>query len=232
VDAAAVRAMFTSEQDATVALARALSPDQWELPSLCEGWTVREVVAHMARHIHPGDWHETIELTGKRAARREREYAQTIDRLIVELAAPAPSSTRGLTSMALLNTFELVIHQQDVRRPTGLTRRYPDATLQACLDFTTSALGNLGVADSFRRRGRGLRLVATDIGWSTGNGPEVTGPGEAILVALAGRASALADLGGPGVPIFAGHVGIAALSRSETVEHDEQTASRVRKTVH
>lgn len=45
---------------------------------------------------------------------------------------------------------------------------------------------------------RGLRMVATDIDWSVGTGPEVHGPGEAVLLASAGRSAALADLDGPG----------------------------------
>ena len=53
MEAAAVRAMFVAEQRAATELALALTPEQWQLPSLCDGWTVRDVVAHMARHIHP-----------------------------------------------------------------------------------------------------------------------------------------------------------------------------------
>jgi uncharacterized protein (TIGR03083 family) len=204
---AEVRLMFTDEQGAASALARALTPEQWDLPSLCDGWTVRDVVAHMARHIHPGGWRETVEVSGKRAARREREYARSAEGLIDALSSPAPSSTRGLEAMAVLNTCELVIHQQDVRRPIAIPRRYPDATLRACLDFVTSPLGNLGVADSLRRRGRGLRLVATDVDWSAGHGPEVAGPGEALLLALAGRAVAIEDLSGPGTPTLASRLG-------------------------
>ena len=49
-----------------------------------------------------------------------------------------------------------------------------------------------------RGRTRGLRLVATDIDWSHGGGPEVRGPGEALLMAMAGRGDALKDLSGPG----------------------------------
>jgi uncharacterized protein (TIGR03083 family) len=164
----------------------------------------------MARHIHPGGWREAVEVSGTRAARREREYAQSIDRLIDELSSPAPSSSRGLSWMAVLNTCELVIHQEDVRRPTDIRRHYPEATLRACLDFTTSPLGNVGVADSMRRRGRGLHLVVTDIDWSTGTGPEVAGPGAALLLAIAGRTDALRDLTGPGLPLLATRVGVTA----------------------
>ena len=48
------------------------------------------------------------------------------------------------------------------------------------------------------RRIRGLRLPATDVDWTHGHGPEVMGSGEALLMAMAGRPAALAELSGPG----------------------------------
>jgi hypothetical protein len=50
------------------------------------------------------------------------------------------------------------------------------------------------------KRAHGLRLVATDVEWTWGDGPEVRGTGEALLVALTGRPAALDDLTGDGVP--------------------------------
>ena len=47
-------------------------------------------------------------------------------------------------------------------------------------------------------RVRGVQLVATDVDWAYGKGPEVRGPGEALLMAMAGRPAALDDLDGPG----------------------------------
>lgn len=44
-----------------------------------------------------------------------------------------------------------------------------------------------------------LRLTATDLDWATGDGAEVLGPGEALLMAMAGRPHALDDLDGPGM---------------------------------
>jgi hypothetical protein len=52
-------------------------------------------------------------------------------------------------------------------------------------------------------RVRGLRLVATDIDWSIGHGAEVTGPAEALLMAIAGRRDAVDELAGPGQPTLA-----------------------------
>jgi hypothetical protein len=55
-------------------------------------------------------------------------------------------------------------------------------------------------------RARGVRLVATDLDWSHGRGPEVRGNGEALLMAMAGRRAALDDLDGPGKAKLAQHI--------------------------
>jgi hypothetical protein len=52
-------------------------------------------------------------------------------------------------------------------------------------------------------RARGVRLVATDVDWSAGKGPEVHGQGEALLMAMAGRRGVVAELSGPGQPKLA-----------------------------
>ena len=57
--------------------------------------------------------------------------------------------------------------------------------------------GSAGVGSV--KRAHGLRLRATDVDWGHGEGPEVAGPGEAILMSLAGRAVALDDLCGAGL---------------------------------
>jgi hypothetical protein len=70
------------------------------------------------------------------------------------------------------------------------------------LDYGITRLGNVNV-NRARRRAKGLRLLATDMAWSAGTGPEVTGSGEALFMALNGRADALPDLAGPGVEALA-----------------------------
>ncbi|HEY6574577.1 MAG TPA: DinB family protein, partial [Mycobacterium sp.] len=86
-----------------------------------------------------------------------------------------------------------MIHQQDIRRPLGITRTIPVERLFAALDFVRFSPTIRGAWLA-----RGLRLVATDFDWSHGKGPEVRGCGEALLMAMAGRPDALRDLDGPG----------------------------------
>jgi hypothetical protein len=53
-------------------------------------------------------------------------------------------------------------------------------------------------ANSPRRTVRGLRLVAEDLDWSHGEGPEVHGSAEALLLAMTGRPVERGELTGPG----------------------------------
>ena len=94
-----------------------------------------------------------------------------------------------------------MIHQQDIRRPLRLPRRIPAERLCAALDFVRYAPTIRGAL-----RARGVRLVATDVDWSHGKGPEVRGTGEALLMVMAGRPDALADLDGAGVVRLAARV--------------------------
>jgi uncharacterized protein (TIGR03083 family) len=99
--------------------------------------------------------------------------------------------TAGFGGMIAL--VDGLIHHQDIRRALGQPRTIPADRLGRVLGLVP---GNprLGAG----RRLRGLRLRATDIDWTHGRGPEVSGPGEALLMAMAGRPAAVADLAGPG----------------------------------
>jgi hypothetical protein len=79
-------------------------------------------------------------------------------------------------------------------RPLGISRDLPEAHLVAVADFVKDDARIFGA----KKRIVGLRLTATDMDWSHGNGPEVTGPAEALVMMMAGRLVALDDLSGEG----------------------------------
>jgi hypothetical protein len=91
-----------------------------------------------------------------------------------------------------------IVHQQDMRRPLRLPRQVPEERLLAALGVVTVYPGVGGVVGAKKRSG-GLRLVATDVDWSHGEGSDVRGTGEAILLALTGRPVVLDELTGDGV---------------------------------
>ena len=97
---------------------------------------------------------------------------------------------------------ETVIHAEDIRRPLGIKRNYPRQTLTRVADFTKRTNTLLGA----KRRIAGLQLRATDAEWSAGSGPEVNGPLLSLILAMTGRAAALDDLAGDGLPTLRSRV--------------------------
>lgn len=182
-----------------------LTPEQWESDSLCDGWRVRDVVAHVFGYEDLG----LLGLAGRLVSGRlklERVNAvgvakdanRTTDHLIRH--ARDHLEPRGLTAMfgGRIALTDALIHHQDIRRPLGVVRDIPAERLRRALDFALTAPPLRA-----RKRVRGLELVATDIGWRSGEGPEVEGPAEAVLMAIAGRPDALDELTGPGQPTLA-----------------------------
>jgi uncharacterized protein (TIGR03083 family) len=201
----AIAVMATAEQTEFVELVTSLTAAEWSAPSLCDGLTVRDVVVHIAAHIHGEPNGAEIKRAflryplqpgriGKRLDRdqRARHAARSEANLVEWLGAPIddPGSPTQLS--------ELVIHQQDIRRAIDHPRSIPPDRLAAVLDFSTSKAGHMSV-NFARWRVRGIRLVATDMAWTSGEGPAVAGPGEALIMTVNGRGEALAELAGPGL---------------------------------
>jgi uncharacterized protein (TIGR03083 family) len=189
-----------AEREEFAELLEHLTPQQWESPTLCERWRVRDVVAHvigydplsrgqLARRMVKG-----LRTRGGANAVVVAEYANcSPDELtaLMRLHAVPQGITAGFGGKVALT--DGMIHQQDIRRPLGIPRSIPAESLCLALDFTTWAPRLLGAV-----RARGVRLVATDLDWAYGRGPEVRGSGEALLMAMAGRRVALEDLDGAG----------------------------------
>ncbi len=186
-----------------------LAPEQWDAPTLCEGWRVREVVEHVYSY-------EDLGITGflTRLARAglSPERANTLGveqnagRPPAELVERARACVRPRGFTALLGgriaLSDGMIHHQDIRRPLGLPRDIPADRIAAALEFARTA-PPIGAA----KRINGLTLVATDLDWTTGSGPAVEGTGEALLMSMAGRPGVAAELSGPGAPTLRDRIG-------------------------
>ncbi|GAA0809602.1 maleylpyruvate isomerase family mycothiol-dependent enzyme [Spirilliplanes yamanashiensis] len=188
-----------------------LDDTQWAAPTLCAGWTVTHLAAHLVQPMligfarfaltavrHRGDTDRTVDHLTRRLARRPRAD------LIALLRAHAADRLNPPRVGPMGPFADTCIHLRDIARPLGLDADVP-------LDhwrLLTTYLASPSAAPALVPPGRlaGLRLVATDTGWSGGTGAEVIGPAEAIAMAVTGRAVALADLHGPGVDILAGRL--------------------------
>jgi hypothetical protein len=93
---------------------------------------------------------------------------------------------------------EVIAHGEDIRRPLGLRHRPSDAALVAVADSWKRT--NLLIGS--KRRIAGLRLQASDLAWSHGDGPEVIGPMLSLVMAMVGRKEAQADLSGEGLVVL------------------------------
>ncbi|NEA77675.1 maleylpyruvate isomerase family mycothiol-dependent enzyme [Actinospica acidiphila] len=208
--ATTVWSMIRAERAALADDLGALTAEQWATPSLCDGLTVREVLAHLTA----GASLDTVRwLAGvvrcrfdfdRQVAMRLAEQlgsgpADTLDRF----RRVVPSTTKPpLPAVAMLG--ETVVHGEDIRRPLGIRRRYPVETVTAVAeyyrgtDLVVVAKGRIG----------GLRLAAADGPFTTGDGPLVTGPTLALVMAMTGRAACCDELDGDGVGMLRRRAGM------------------------
>ena len=186
-----------------------LTPQQWDAPTLCDQWRVRDVVAHVYSYEDLGFGRLAVRFL-KAGLDPDRVNALGVtdhaDKSADELVARARDHIQptGLTALmgGRIALTDGVIHHQDIRRSLGLSRDIPPDRLVAALDTARSA-PTIGAA----KRIRGVTLTATDLDWTTGSGPAVEGPAEALLMAVAGRRGITAELSGPGVMTLDERVG-------------------------
>ena len=207
-------AVIAGHRRALADLLAGITDQQWEQPSLCSRWRVRDVAAHLALTPQsPGALR--ILAMGLRAGgdfdalNRDLAVAHaqrsTAD-LVAELVDLADSRRKpAITTLDNL-LFDTLVHGQDIAVPLGIPLAMPlDAAREGA-----ARVWRMGWPFWARRRLRGLRLVATDVDWSAGEGAEVRGPVQALLLLLTGRrAAALPALSGSGAERLA--QGAAAL---------------------
>jgi uncharacterized protein (TIGR03083 family) len=176
-----------------------LTPEEWAAPSLCVGWTVRDVVVHvigppkvsvLLRHA-PG----LLTHFGRQIDRANADRLAECDGLSREQVLAAYDASRRVERPYVQVLTDKVIHHQDIRRPLGHPRVVPPERVEASLRRVVASRWVFGG----RGRARGLRVEAVDLEFAHGDGPEVQGTGEALLLALSGRAAAVEDLDGDGL---------------------------------
>ena len=203
-----VWSMVHAERAALVRDLEGLDDARWERASLCDGWTVHDVVAHLvdtARMTRLGFLAGMaragfdFDRQNARGVQRHRGASprETLDRLRAVAARtstpPAPLDSR---------LVEEVVHGEDVRRPLGWTRAYPPEAVARALVLQARTPASFGGAKELVAR---VELTATDAEVSVGRGPVVEGPALSLLLVACGRRAALDDLSGPGLPVLTAH---------------------------
>ncbi|MFI7543462.1 maleylpyruvate isomerase family mycothiol-dependent enzyme [Actinoplanes sp. NPDC049599] len=181
-----------------------LGDDQWRRPSLCAGWTVRDVAAHLTlQQLGPGavlgrlgQWRGSLDRTTAHVARR-RATALTTEQLIAGIRATI-GSRRHIFGVTYRETLcDILVHSQDIAIPLGRHLDLPAGAAAVAADRTLSMRWPPPLPAA--KKMAGLRLTATDISWSAGHGPTVRGPMAALLLVCCGRTAVLPQLSGDGV---------------------------------
>ncbi|MFB9338830.1 maleylpyruvate isomerase family mycothiol-dependent enzyme [Actinoplanes octamycinicus] len=185
-------------------LLESLGEADWESPSLCAGWRVRDVAAHVALAPQPPGMPAML-ASAVRAGGRfhvlnhdvavRHAAARSSARLVAELREHAASRRLPVVTNYRNILFDVLVHSQDVAVPLGRELPAPrDAAVAAA-----TRVWAMGWPFWARRRLRGLRLTATDAEWAAGRGAALDGPVEALVLLLTGRvAAAVPRLTGPG----------------------------------
>jgi uncharacterized protein (TIGR03083 family) len=173
---------------------------EWETPSLCAGWRVRDVAAHL-----------TLAQMGLRAAlpaaaRAGFSFNRMIrDTAIRQAELPVEEYPRLLRAMVgsrrtapfvsdLEPMLDQLVHGQDMVRPLGRERSMP---VEAAATAAQRAW-SMGFPFRARKRLQGFHLVAVDHPWEAGEGLAVQAPVADLLLLVTGRDVVLPGLGGPG----------------------------------
>ena len=186
-------------------LVDSLDDDALATPSLCAGWDVKTVAAHLVSVFADSFW------TFQRTAIRHRGFDRAIDELAHRRAqAPKAEIARTLRERAdhrlsppvtgpLSGLTDVLVHSGDIRIPLGLEFRPDDEKVTWALDFLTGP-HPFGFVPRGRLRGIALRSTDTQKTW--GKGSEIQGPAALLMMAVTGRVGSLNMVDGPGVDLL------------------------------
>ena len=182
------------ERNALAATLRTLTPEQWQHPSLCEGWTVKDVAAHVISTPQMG-LGRTMGLFARNLGRgyntmifretKRMSEAQSTDRILADFETYATSRHKVATTTTVEPLIDALVHHQDIVRPLGLRHDMDPTAAAVAADRVRLLAPLMGT----RRVIRGVRMVATDVDWDRGKGPVVEAPMQELLMRCAGRPS-------------------------------------------
>lgn len=207
MDKATIWQHIHEERRSLAATLAGLDDEQWEQPSLCEGWTVKEVAAHVIAHPQIG-W---AQMPGMVARNLGHGYNAMIFREVKRLGERSTresiladfetydSSTRKVpTTTPVEPLIDALVHHQDILRPLGLRHEMAPEAAAVAADRSRT----LAFLSGSRAVVKGTRMVATDIDWSRGRGPTLTGPVQELLMVCMGRGRVAEGLSGEGTELL------------------------------
>ena len=189
----------------------ALPDERWDEASYCEGWRVRDIVGHLlaGTTIPIPKFVATVAAGGFRiddvSKRVSIDYGSQQINVLREKFNEETSREkyRGFAGLLTPNgiLIDWVTHFLDIVIPLDIDVDIPDARMAAALDAART-----DNRFKTKKRSKGLRLVATDLDWTQGSGPEVYAPAGVLISTLGGRPQLLSELEGDGADILRGRV--------------------------
>lgn len=191
-----------TERASLVELLRPLPHSEWDHTSLCAGWRVRDVVAHLILSARSGLGPILINLVRARGDfdRMVRDTAirhadsRSDAQLLAELHDSIDARTTPVGTTPVDRLMDLLVHGQDIAVPLGIPREMPSPAALSALD----RVWNSGFPFHARTRFGGYRLVATGGEWTAGAGPVIESSATNLLMLITGRHPAPGQLTGEG----------------------------------
>lgn len=194
--------LIASHRRELVGVLEGLSGPQWHAPSLCDGWTVAHVVAHLTMPFRisaeefmaglaqaHGEFTEFSDAVASRDSKLPR--SELVGALRDNVQTPWQPPGGGFEG-ALSHDL---IHGLDITWPLSITYPIPDLAIVTVLDLT---VGRGGSTTLFGVDLNGVKLQASDLDWSAGDGLPVVGRGRDLLLLAAGRRIPRQAFHGPG----------------------------------
>lgn len=195
--------IVASERRDLADLLEQLTPQQWAAPSLCQGWSVKDVGIHVM--VGPT---ATRTEAGRTMLLSRGDVAEAMDRMVRERASWSTDQVVATLRERADSRFsppvvgwrgpltDIRVHTLDITVPLGIGTERSAEGWSLVLDFLVSRRARIGFVPGGRPA---LSYVAPDIGWSHGAGPRVAGPAADLALALCRRPAGLARLEGPGL---------------------------------
>jgi len=192
MEKAAVWRHIHAERTALAVTLAGLPPEDWSHATLCPGWTVHDIAAHvisapqlgwgdlatmMVRNLGRG-YNRMVFREVKRIGARE-----TRETILADYERLATCTDRVPMTTSIEPLIDALVHHQDVVRPLGMTRTMPPDAAAVAAD----RIRRLSFLMGTRRLVRSVRMSATDVDWTRGSGPTISGPIQELLMICSGR---------------------------------------------
>lgn len=205
LDDETVRSALEAERLTLCDRLSALAADDWSAPSLCDGWTVQDVAAHLALATRESGWRFVTGMIRHRGnfdamtAENARRHARvnSPDEIVAQLRATAGSADTSLGSSLRDSLIDVIVHTQDIGRAIDRTWTHPPERVAIALDQAVASRWY-----GAKKRFADVTLRSTDASWVGGTGHSaVEGSIVDLLLAATGRSTGLDHLRGPGVAL-------------------------------